>query len=94
MYHLPCIPRVIHAETLGDDPTGKSCESNIAFTLGDTNPTGKSSPAMYPLRFTADVLAEAHDYANHAGRKTTEVADLKLALATRNLAATAPSRQV
>jgi hypothetical protein len=47
-----------------------------------------------PPRYTEDVLAEAHDYASHAGRKTTEVADFKLALASRNLTATAPSRQV
>jgi len=49
---------------------------------------------MLTCRYTEDLLAEGHDYASHAGRKTTEVADLKLALASRNLIATAPSRQV
>mmetsp|Transcript_16658 Transcript_16658/g.21625 ORF Transcript_16658/g.21625 Transcript_16658/m.21625 type:complete len:181 (-) Transcript_16658:173-715(-) len=43
--------------------------------------------------FSEDVLAEAHDYATHAGRKTTEIVDLRLALQTRSLTKITPSRQ-
>jgi histone H3/H4 len=45
-------------------------------------------------RFTEDVLAEAHDYATHASRKTTEIIDLRLALQTRSLTESSLSRQV
>lgn len=44
--------------------------------------------------FSEDVLAESHDYATHAGRKTTEIIDLRLALQTRSLAEVASTRQV
>jgi histone H3/H4 len=40
-----------------------------------------------------ELLADAHDYAAHASRKTTEIGDLKLAITTRGLAHAAPLRE-
>jgi histone H3/H4 len=44
--------------------------------------------------YTKDILGEAHDYAFHAGRKVTEISDLKVALQTRALAQKVASREV
>ena len=43
--------------------------------------------------YSEELLADAHDYCHHAGRKTTEVADVKLALETRSLVSPVPSRE-
>mmetsp|Transcript_16586 Transcript_16586/g.38772 ORF Transcript_16586/g.38772 Transcript_16586/m.38772 type:complete len:188 (-) Transcript_16586:149-712(-) len=43
-------------------------------------------------QFTSQIIKDAHDYALHAGRKTTEVDDLKVALQSREQALTMPSR--
>ena len=40
-----------------------------------------------------ELLSEAFDYASHAGRKTTEINDLKLAITTRNMAHAVPLRE-
>ena len=44
--------------------------------------------------YSEGVLADAHDYSTHAGRKTTEIVDLKLALQIRSMAQHMPSREV
>lgn len=44
--------------------------------------------------YSDELLYDAHIYAIHAGRKTTDVNDLKLALQMRSLITTTPSREV
>jgi histone H3/H4 len=44
-------------------------------------------------RYSEDLLAESYDYASHAGRKTTEIIDLRLALQARSLTNITPTRQ-
>lgn len=43
--------------------------------------------------YCESLLSDAHDYATHAGRKTTEIADLKLALQIHASAQHMPSRE-
>mmetsp|Transcript_45598 Transcript_45598/g.92048 ORF Transcript_45598/g.92048 Transcript_45598/m.92048 type:complete len:140 (-) Transcript_45598:729-1148(-) len=42
-------------------------------------------------KFSQDVLAEAFDHSSHAGRKTSQASDVKLALVVRSLAGTTSS---
>lgn len=44
--------------------------------------------------YTETILAETFDNAVHAGRKTSETSDIKLALTSRALTALKPAREV
>ena len=68
--------------------------TQILDSMGVQSYEGTVVPQLVEVmhRYSEEVLKDAYDYALHAGRKSTEMSDLKVALKIRDLNPAVPSR--